>query len=85
MLAALQVALNFKPYAEFMDKYGDDPQNIKDAIREEIKAELLTPAEDKTQPKDDLLVSPFSASQRRASVDNKVGVKKSSLEELFNK
>jgi hypothetical protein len=44
VLAALNVALGFKPYAEFVAKYGADPAGIKDKLRQEILAEQAAPA-----------------------------------------
>ncbi len=41
VLAALKVALAFQPYAAFADKYGADPQSIRDALREELRQEIL--------------------------------------------
>ncbi len=38
-LKALEVAVNFKPYAEFSAKYGHEPAAIKAAIRAEVLAE----------------------------------------------
>lgn len=43
VLAALQVALQYKPYAEFTAKYGADPAAIKAAIAKEVGGK---PAED---------------------------------------
>ncbi len=37
-LKALEVALGFKPYAEFVGKYGTEPEAIKAAILAEAKA-----------------------------------------------
>lgn len=40
VLAALKIAVGFQPYAEFVEKYGDEPEAIKKAIREEVLAEM---------------------------------------------
>jgi len=40
VLAALRVAMGFKPYAEFMDRYGSEPDSIREAIRQEVQAEM---------------------------------------------
>ena len=71
VLAALQVALGFKPYAEFMDQYGEDPQSIRDAIRDEVKAELTAPAVDATAQGKTPSATPFSASQRQSNGQTK--------------
>lgn len=45
VVAALEVAVNYKPYAEFAAKYGRDPAAIKEAIRAEVLAEMPTAEE----------------------------------------
>lgn len=46
VLAALQVAFRFKPYADFAATYGSDPAQIKDKLRQEVLAEMAqTPAQ----------------------------------------
>lgn len=40
VLEALKIAIGFKPYAEFIEKYGKDPDSIKTAMRAEIEAEM---------------------------------------------
>lgn len=44
VLAALHVAFGFKPYAAFVEKYGADPEGIKEKLRQEILAEAAVPA-----------------------------------------
>ncbi len=44
-VAALEVAMRFKPYAEFNAKYGKEPEAIRQAIRAEVMAEMPTEAE----------------------------------------
>jgi len=39
VLAALQVAVGYKPVAEFTQKYGSTPEDIKAAMRAEFEAE----------------------------------------------
>ncbi len=54
VLAALRVAMGFKPMAEFQGKYGKEPDAIKAKIREEVMAEVgrdKPPAEEKTPTK----------------------------------
>ncbi len=44
VLAALKIATQFKPYAEFLDKYGDEPEVIRKAIKEELMADVKSSA-----------------------------------------
>ncbi|MFZ2620338.1 MAG: hypothetical protein WAX89_05635 [Alphaproteobacteria bacterium] len=85
VLAALQVALGFKPYAEFMAKYGDDPQSIRDAIRKEVEAELQATPAPESATSGVPVVSPFSANTRRAVVGDAGSNKTPTLAEIFNK
>jgi hypothetical protein len=39
VVAALKVALGYKPYAEFVGKYGKEPGEIRERIRAEMAAE----------------------------------------------
>lgn len=39
VLAALRVAVGYKPFAEFADKYGETPEDIKAAVKAEVMAE----------------------------------------------
>lgn len=40
VLAALKIAVGFQPYAEFIEKYGEEPEAIKNAIKEELMLEM---------------------------------------------
>lgn len=40
VLAALKVAVEFGPYVEFMNQYGDTPEAIKAAMRDEMLADM---------------------------------------------
>lgn len=40
VLAALKVAMGFKPVADFVGKYGSNPEDIKAAMRAEFEAEM---------------------------------------------
>lgn len=40
VLAALQVAMGYKPVADFVGKYGSTPEDIKAAMRAEFEAEM---------------------------------------------
>ncbi|MDD9911573.1 MAG: hypothetical protein OXR68_04260 [Alphaproteobacteria bacterium] len=71
VLAALQVAVGFKPYAEFMDKYGADPQSIRTAIREEMKQELAAPVQQAEEQAKKPLATPFSRSGRQMAAKGK--------------
>lgn len=41
VLAALQVAMGYKPVADFVGKYGATPEDIKSAMRAEFEAEMV--------------------------------------------
>lgn len=43
VLAAVKVSLQFKPYAEFMEKYGQEPSEIFQNIKHEIEGEKKQP------------------------------------------
>jgi hypothetical protein len=58
VLAALKIALDYQPYAEFQAKYGREPSEIK----ERIAAELQPAAAAERQPKKP--VAPVFASRR---------------------
>lgn len=40
VLAALKIAVGFQPYADFIEKYGEEPEVIVKAIREEVMTEM---------------------------------------------
>ena len=40
VLEALKIALGFKPFAEFAQKYGRTPDDIKAAVEREVRAEM---------------------------------------------
>ena len=40
VIEALKISLQFMPYAEFIGKYGDDPQGIKEALKAEAMEEM---------------------------------------------
>lgn len=42
VLAALKVAMGFKPVADFVGKYGSSPEDIKAAMRAEFEAEMAS-------------------------------------------
>lgn len=48
VLAAVKVSLQFKPYAEFMEKYGQEPSEIFKNIKHEIEGKKKQPH--KTMP-----------------------------------
>jgi hypothetical protein len=50
VLAALQIAVGFKPVADFTGKYGTTPDEIKAKMRAEFEAEQAAAAS--AQPKD---------------------------------
>mgnify|MGYP006267984581 CR=1 FL=1 len=88
VLAALKAALAFKPYAEFAEKYGDDPQSIRDKLREELRAEILGQSQQDAGTAAPGNVTPFSGTSYKAtSQKNKVkqggGYQRPKLEEIL--
>lgn len=65
VLAALQTAMTFEPFAEFVDRYGEDPQSIREAIRQEMKDELSATARTENAQDKAPVVPPFSQNSRR--------------------
>lgn len=78
-LKALEVALSFKPRAEFAAKYGDEPEAIKAAVRAEVLAEQRL---DAAAP-DMAAGLPFSRPRGGAKVATPKG--KAALAEVFRK
>ena len=87
VVAALEVAIAYQPHAEFVQKYGRNPEEVRAAIRKELEEEMAQ--KKATQPehpkKPDSRMSPFSgyvgaAAPKAASSDTKSG-----LDALFNR
>ena len=78
VLAALQVAMGFKPVAEFVGKYGSSPDEIRAAMRAEFEAEM---AEKEAGRK----VSGPVFSGTRAATKPAAAVKKGELTEVFGR
>ena len=88
VLAAVQIAMNFAPYAEFMAQYGEDPQSIKENMRKELSREMNEKMNKTTAPAhaavdDAPVVTPFSRTSRKAN--KKIAFKEKSLKEIFGK
>ena len=79
VMEALKIALSFKPYAEFMEKYGDKPEDIKAAIRKEIESEKKQDKPQKTQEAS----TPFSQINGHGASHKKVRTG-DRLEDIFN-
>lgn len=79
VLAALQVVAAFKPYAEFMERYGENPEDIKKAILAEAEGHK------KEQKKHEEKVpsSPFSKPYAAPEKDAKGAPVQKSLSEIF--
>ena len=87
VLAALNIAVKFKPYADFMGKYGEKPDEIYKAIKAELEtrkgADIKT--EDTKNQADALKATAFSslgASGTGAAASSK---EKSTLSQYFPK
>lgn len=88
VLAALQIAMQFAPYADFTAQYGNDPQSIKAAMRKELQAEMQTKMTGTTEPSQAAdgnypVVTPFSKTSRKSSKQS--GFREKSLTEIFGK
>ena len=84
VLAALEIAAKFKPYAEFMEKYGSEPEQIRAAIRAELSGEQGA-QKHSANPKQETAFeqTPFSGNQR-VSAPVKSGSGPQALHEIFN-
>lgn len=84
VLAAMQVAVQFKPYAEFSEKYGNTPDDIRNAIRSEVEKEMQSKT--KKQLKEKAAVASkgaaFSSLSGKGSKAPKAG---SRLTDIFGK
>lgn len=78
VLAALRVAMGYKPVAEFIGKYGHSPEDIKAAMRAEFEAEMAA-KEDGKVAKGPL----FSSSQPTAKAPSVP--RKGKLADVFGK
>jgi hypothetical protein len=78
VLAALRVAMGFKPVADFVGKYGSSPEDIRAAMRAEFEAELAA-KEMGSKPAGPV----FSSSG--AGVKASAGVKRGKLADVFGK
>ncbi|RYG61712.1 MAG: hypothetical protein EON60_02485 [Alphaproteobacteria bacterium] len=78
VLAALRVAMGYKPVAEFIGKYGSSPDDIKAAMRAEFEAEMAAKEDGKK------LAGPvFSSKQPAARAP--VAARKGKLTDVFGK
>lgn len=85
VLSALQIAMQFKPYAEFASQYGNTPDAVKKAIRDEVMAEVnADSAKTKTATnkanRQQAVFSTGEAGNSKPKAKNK-----DSLHEIFNK
>lgn len=86
VVAALEIAAQFAPFAQFQETYGDTPEAIKAKLREELKAELLAAGEGTTSPNASATDVPaFSTSARGAAPKQMSTAKRKTLQEVFAK
>ena len=78
VLAALQMAMGYKPVAEFVGKYGSSPEEIRAAMRAEFEAEM---AEKEVGKKASGPVFSGSRAAAKAPADKRKG----ELAEVFGK
>lgn len=83
VLEALKIAVNFKPYAEFMNNYGRDPEAIKKAIREEVMAEVNAQAKPK-EKQQEMASTPFSNLSGQG-VKNTKATEQQTLDQIFGR
>lgn len=84
VLAAVKISLQFKPYAEFMEKYGQEPSEIFQNIKQEIEDQKAQP--EKAMPSVEEVIEGASFSQMPST--KKVEDKNSEplgLAQIFNK
>ena len=75
--AAVKIALQFKPYADFMEKYGSEPNEILSNIKQAEKAEF--------SPRESGVNSPsFSSTKMAKKMEEKVS-KTPSLDDIFKR
>ncbi len=81
VVAALEVAMSYQPYAEFNAKYGREPEAIRQAIRAEVMAEM--PNEPETPKPNKAL--PFSRMGRALPASGSAGSRNTDLAAVFKK
>jgi hypothetical protein len=79
VVAALKVAVGFKPYAEFTAKYGSEPEGIKEKIRQEALNE------EKREPAIKQPVAPLFASRGGGRVPQASSASKHGLKDVFGR
>lgn len=85
VLEAVKISLQFKPYAEFMEKYGDQPDDIFQNIKNEIEgAKGQQKVEVKPTVEEVIKGASFSGMPSGNSSEEKKS-DASSLAEIFNK
>lgn len=83
VLAALKIALGFKPYAEFAQRYGNTPDEVKAAIRSELENELK--GSDAAVPVVKASAAPVFSSNRAGAARPSSRRKKGGLEDVFGR
>lgn len=86
VLAALNVAMGYKPYAEFTAKYGADPAAIKAAIKAEALAEAQAEGSlEGTPPATKSTELPFSRKRTSSAAGATGQASNGSLKSVFQK
>lgn len=80
VLAALQVAVSFKPYADFTQKYGTTPEAIKAAIVQEAQGQAKPAGE-----RDSRRYGPVFSGTYGTAAATAPGPKKTDLKSVFGK
>lgn len=74
VVAALKIALGYRPYAEFVGKYGQEPGEIKERIRAEVMAENKKLPEEVKAPEGMVFSGPFGGGKAPVAKAKKVGL-----------
>ena len=87
VLEAVRLAVGFKPYQEFMDKYGSTPDAIKDAMRKEIEEEFSkeSSASEKKKLAEKKLKMPVFSSYGNVSSEHSSGKKNGEFSDVFKR
>ena len=83
VLAALQIAVGFQPYADFMTKYGNHPESIREAIRSEFEAEKKEKSQAVEKQKETTPGTPFSSPYGRGGKTPEISGKNLTLADIF--
>ena len=87
VLEAVKIAMGFKPYADFMEKYGSEPSEIIENVRKEIDGENMKEKKQKISGKSDYeqALNRPSFSHATKSIKEEKSDKVKTLEDIFKR